>query len=279
VSLAFDDARGVFLWFSLEGVFAMRSSLMRRGKHGGMTLIEMVVVLAILAGLAGLLVPSLGALKTQSDNAAGAAGCAEVMTNLETYHASVGSYPSGMDSLLDSEGALISSLWQHTGGSYSTGLPVYLEPSTVTGSSYAASFGHGFGSGFSVSDHGAAADPSNSGITNRAITYQDTTMKFATVKAGSALAKAAGYLDSTFPTGVTLIALGLGPRCSAIGRTMASAPRYAAMDSDEYARYVAVFAVYTGSTPAKLKAVVSPRGTTSDDMVSSYKSATATADD
>ncbi len=264
----------------------MRKCSSVRGLPAGMTLIEMVVVLAILAGLAGLVVPAMSFLKAQADDAAGATACADVMTNLEAYRTAVGHYPVRMDSLLDADGALIGSLWQHavvmgSGGTSTTvaGLPLYLETGTIpsSGTSYSQSIGHSFGTDASVVDHNTSAtDPSDSGDIS---TLRDLTAgsKAAVVKADSALAQA--IFPGGVPSNVTLVALGVGPNCSAVGTTLASAPRFGAMNADEYARFVAIYALYSNGTAAKLKGVLSPRGLTGDEMISSYKSAVAAQDE
>lgn len=260
----------------------MRSSVKVRSRPFGMTLLEMVVVLAIMAGLASLVVPALGYLKSQADDAAGATACADVMTNLETYYTSIGHYPVRMDSLLTSGGELLPALWEHVpveGMPAVAGLPAYLTAGTVpsdTGTSYSQSIGHAFGSGATVLPHSTTAtDPSSSGDVSTAYSLAKGA-KVAVVNSTSSIAKA--IFPGTVPTDVTLVAVGVGPNCSAVGKTMAAAPRFAGMESDEYARYVAIFALYADGTPAKLKAVLNPQGLTGDSMVASYKAAVAASD-
>lgn len=261
----------------------MRCLLPVSRRRVAMTLVELVVVLGILAGLAGLVVPALGYLTGQAGSAAGATGCADVMSNLETYYTSIGHYPVQMDSLLgDSGDELADSLWAHVpvqGMPPVAGLPSFLTAGTVpsdTGTSYSRSIGHAFGTGASVVDHsGSATDPSNGGdiSTKRSLTKGS---KVAVVNSTSDVA--AAIYPGGVPTGVTLVALGVGPNCAAVGKTMAAPPRFAGMDSENYARYVAIFALYADGTPAKLKAVLNPQGRTGDSLIAEYKSGVAASD-
>lgn len=247
------------------------------------TLIELVVVLVILAAVAALLVPRLGFLKGQADSATAAAGSAQIVSNLETYKLSVGGYPMGMDSLLTSGGGgVYTGLWQHAAGPSFFGLRVDLTASTVgaggTGTGYAQSFGHAFSppaGGYYLYDHDAAAtDFTNSATVLR--TFATASSAPVATATGADLIKAAGYPTGTLPTGVKLIALGIGPNNAAIGTTMASAPRHSAQTSDFYGRYIAIFAIYDSGKGGELKTVVDSFGNTIDSNVTDYKNASPT---
>jgi type II secretory pathway pseudopilin PulG len=244
----------------------------RRAQRLAMTLIEMVVVLVILTALAGLLVPALGGLKGQSDDAASAAGSADVMSNLETYKAQIGAYPLGMDSLLDGSGAVIGTLWQHAGGGPATPTPV--AGTLPAGSGYAQSLGHMLGTDSSgdtyVYDHDTSAtDPSASGTIKRSLEF-DETDKLALVT-NTALVKAAGFPSGTLPADTTLVAFGIGPSCSAVGKTMAGAPRCSAVDNTKYGRYIAIFALYSNGRAGTLRTVVDAQRQTVDSKIKSYR--------
>ena len=93
-------------------------------KQRGLTLIELVFVVAILAILAGFLVPRLGTVR----NLAAAAGNADqtraALDQSVLYNIEYGKYPGGEDSLLDSTGAVYSKL--------DAGLSGVLAPHTLT---------------------------------------------------------------------------------------------------------------------------------------------------
>jgi len=237
----------------------------------GLTLIEMVVVLVILIGLAALLVPRLANLTAQSAFAGSAAGAADVMNNLETHRSSLGRYPHRFDSLLNTDGTVYSKVWRHSSSS---------EPFTVgalTGKYAAMSLGKTLGENSAgdavVMDHSeSSTDPNNSASTERTLAL-DGSDNFAMVVSGSDLEAAAGYPDG-LPDGVELVAFGIGPGCSAIGKTMASAPACSVADVDEYGRFLAVFACYNSTVKgATLQTVVDCRRYDIGKRVGNYKAA------
>lgn len=81
----------------------------RRRRHG-LTLIELVFVVAILAILAGFLVPRLGALRNLAADAGNADQTRAALDQSVLYNIEQGKYPQGEDSLLDSAGSVYASL-------------------------------------------------------------------------------------------------------------------------------------------------------------------------
>jgi prepilin-type N-terminal cleavage/methylation domain-containing protein len=244
----------------------------------GFTLAELVVVLVILAATAALLIPRLGFMKSQADNATSAAGVAQLTSNLETYKLTTGSYPLGMDSLLDSTGTLYSGLWSHPAGPSVIGPGGYLTAGTpLATSGDRQSFGHAFQSDASgniyVYDHSTTAtDPSSSATVVRNLAFDGSdSLAVVSPTTGAALIRAAGYPTGALPVGVQLVAFGIGPNNGAVGETMASAPRHAEQDQEFYGRYIALFAVYASGKPAELKAIVDSHGSTVESNISSYK--------
>jgi len=234
-----------------------------------MTLIEMLVVLVILVAVAALLIPRMSGVKAQADSASSASVSADVMNNIEAYRTLTGYYPRRFDSLLSGD-ALYTKLWAHPGPGGAG-----FAAQDVTGETYHRSIGHAFGSGLIVSDHDeAATDPSSSGTTDRTIATSSASSsnKWAVVT-DTAVIQAAGYPSGTLPDGVTLVGMGVGDRCDAVGKTMAGAPRCTAVDADEYGRYIAIFALYADGRPASLQAVVDSQRQSVDARIVSFKAA------
>jgi prepilin-type N-terminal cleavage/methylation domain-containing protein len=85
----------------------------------GLTLIELVVVMAVLVALAAVLIPSLPQLVGQANQASGVTNIVDVDKLMQTYFATHSAYPDKYDSLLD-EGATISTLLPTPEGSGGT---------------------------------------------------------------------------------------------------------------------------------------------------------------
>ena len=81
-----------------------------KARQAGMTLIELTVVLLVLIGLAGLLMPYVGGFVTKTHDSTGASNIAEVNGAMLRYQASYQSYPDGLDSLVDADGAVYTKL-------------------------------------------------------------------------------------------------------------------------------------------------------------------------
>jgi len=259
-----------------------------------LTLMELVVVLVILAALAMLVIPRLGFIKDQADFALSASGSADVMSNLELFKTQTGMYPGKLDSLIQpgATGDLLSTLWGHGGP------PSWLVAEEL-GSEYSTNFSHSFGSGLMQHAIVTGADPSSSGTVQ---VSANATAKIARV-VGTKYVVAAGFADNSTagtaastdpvtgapiaavpgtaalpPTGVKLIALGVGPRNTAIGKTMANAPQHAGASPTNYGRYIGIFALYANNPrKAELRAVVDSRGFLIDERISSFRNSTPTA--
>lgn len=83
----------------------------RTARHGrGLTLLELVIVLAILTALAGMVVGSFPNLLRQTSAAAGAAGASEINAAMLYFRTNKGRYPDGYDSLMEAPYTLLKSL-------------------------------------------------------------------------------------------------------------------------------------------------------------------------
>ena len=73
-------------------------------RRSGMTLIELIVVIAILASVAGLVISAVSMLGRASDMAVSAATQADLTNNIQQHFVLQKRYPQGLDSLLVSDG-------------------------------------------------------------------------------------------------------------------------------------------------------------------------------
>ncbi|HEX3657848.1 MAG TPA: hypothetical protein VHV55_18805, partial [Pirellulales bacterium] len=274
-------------------------------RRAAMTLIELVVVMVVLTTLAALVIPKLGFIQQESVNVSGVAASSDLASNLETYKVSTGYYPLRFDSLLASGAAGLSpSLWAAPGGFPPT--PYVLNTTWDNDPATVGSFGGAFGPGnangggtYYIMDQDAGyagEDVNQSFNTGRAFTFSGDAVATVTQAntQGQMIWQAAGF-PSTTPfsvsptagtsgtytppataTGVTLVALGVGPQCSAVGQTMTSAPQQVSQQTAVYGRYVAIFATYgTGSASpgraAELKLVVDSYYQTVASNIAMYK--------
>lgn len=260
----------------------------KQRRRRGFTLIELVVVLVILIALAALVIPRLSFIGEQAGNAAAATGAGQLASNIEVYRTTTGSYPLGLDTLIDDSGALYSKLWVHAAPPFGPGL--MFEAATLedgTGESYIKSFGHGWAPSETTSarvfyDHDSAETDVDSSATVTNTLALDGTDTLCFVKTPPpfpasaadavhiAFIKKLGYPTGAIPAGVKLVVFGVGPSSGLIGSTMMSAPRHSEQETGTYARYFAVFAIYSSGKAAQLKGVFDSQGVSIDGNISSY---------
>jgi prepilin-type N-terminal cleavage/methylation domain-containing protein len=248
----------------------------------GFSLIELVVVLLIIAALAGLAIPLVSMLSRSSDMAVTASAQRELANNVQFFFTVQKRYPQGMDSLVDTTGTLYGpdntteslqtkglptsspSLYKDLevlelddGATAKDGIDDYLRSLTRGGFDW-------------VYDHDTAALNSNDSATTQR-TLGSTKEKLAHLKSGSDAAKkllpsAAGVI----PTGTKVIALGIGPKNSAIGKTINTAPIYPGCDGKYYGRYVAFFQVFSTGERAMLLGVMDSYGRAPDYTIQQF---------
>jgi type II secretory pathway pseudopilin PulG len=197
----------------------------------GLTLIELTVVLAVLIATAGLLIPTLANMLTRAHTATCSTNIGEVAKALEEYQLLYSCYPNNLDSLVDGSGTMITYLANGSALPASQG-----GPGTNPGGGQFAQIP------MSSTISTALANAGITSVQTMATTPNDPTFDYysSTTTAGSAVAVASATnlvslnVTSSNTTALvqklnlsttgTYIALGIGPRCSMIGKTMLSAP-------------------------------------------------------
>jgi prepilin-type N-terminal cleavage/methylation domain-containing protein len=256
----------------------------------GLTLIELVVVLAILAVLAGMIVPQLDFLKNQASYASSASNANELGRMLQTYKSasSTGTYPA-LDSLIDST--------NNAAATWAMGSITFLNATTLS-SSYASSLLNG-GVRYAIPiKTGTISDASDAfdGTVAPTDLYTAVTtsgMMVATVtQTGGApyngdiykaiypgtitASGSGGSVNVTLPTsaaGTMLVAMGIGPQNGMLGNLMTTVPLDTQLGDDTktvYSRYIAIFIAFSSGKPARLMMVTDHRGKQIGKLVTQY---------
>jgi prepilin-type N-terminal cleavage/methylation domain-containing protein len=253
-----------------------RSASSRRG----FTLIELVVVLIIIATIAGFVIPQVGMIGRSSDMAATAKTQSDIATNMQLFFVQQKRYPQGLDSLVDGTGAIYVSDTSNAdtqtrglpwGGADNTRLQAQLSPGTLTnatGAEYLRSFTR---SGFDwLYDHDSTTVNSNNSATafrglvldaNGVLGAAPTSVNIAELTGTALIAK---LVPQGLKSGERIVALGVGPRNTAIGKTLTNSPIYPGCDGKYYGRYVVYFKVYASGERATLVGVSDSYGRTPD---------------
>ena len=241
----------------------VRQQNRRRAK--GLTLIELVLVVAILAILAGFIVPRLGFIRNLAGDAGNATIIADSASQVVLFNTAIGHYPAGEDTLLDTAGLPYASLQSKLKGAITPlafsgdALGALSFTSQLTGSSSGGNvtlYNHDLtatipsNSGTSAtvigSTGGSNSDPSNIAPGTGSGTIAQITVPTApdvTAKKTNYLIYLAAYgatkLNSTTgaPTdGTYLVALGYGPNTEINGKSALEAPLLFDKNPGEYNR-------------------------------------------
>jgi prepilin-type N-terminal cleavage/methylation domain-containing protein len=251
----------------------------------GFTLIELVVVLAIIAALAGLVIPQVAMLGRTTDMAASASSQKELANNIQLFFVLQKRYPQGFDSLVDTTGAIYTSdttdaNTQTRGlpyaGADGTRLQDQLSVAALTNAANAEYLRSFQRSGFDfVYDHDTTiVNSNNSATTQRLLTAAPVNVAeirtpFTTPAAGTTNPLWA-KLSPNLVNGERLVALGIGGRNSAIGKTILNAPIYPGSDGKYYGRFVAIFKIYPNGERATLVGVIDSYGRSPDYTIQQY---------
>jgi prepilin-type N-terminal cleavage/methylation domain-containing protein len=265
-----------------------------RSRNRGLTIIELVVVVAVLAILAGFIVPRLGFVRNLAAESGNATIIADAASQAVFYNTAVGHYPQGEDSLLDTANAVYANLNSSLKGALTS---LDLSTDNLAGKSLAAQLDPN-GASFVLYEGTAGGSPTstpNTDFTNlETITYssgagavghvaQVTPPVAADVTANHVnyqIYKAAYGLSNLSATtgapldGTYLIAVGYGANSQINGKTGLEAPLLFDKTPGEYTRPVLLLKVF-GSTSA---AVGVPQGTSATTSISiGFDASTANA--
>jgi hypothetical protein len=256
-----------------------------------LTLIELTVVIAILAILAMLLSPRLAFLRTMSTHASSGTAIQETMQNLLTFHAAEARWPHRFDSLLNSSGGLYGSTSTTQGldssltGTSNNG-PL-LQVTTLTSGplkSLSGLLGNPSTGGttiLEVMDHDETnIKPGNSGTIVRDLLSTGTVATINTSHnvnpsdpnsaSGSVIFNTV-FPDGTNPNNELLVALGVGPKCTAVSKTIVTPPQMYLKDGTRYNRVIVIIRVRPDGVQASLAGAISPDGRTLDQCLGNYR--------
>ncbi len=250
----------------------MRNPSHSKTPRSGFTLIEMVMVLVILTALAALVVPIVDYIRRTSDKSSASFAMKQVVENLGMYRTTVGKYPGKLDSLMEGDGSATSTTELTTLRLGSKVAPALLNSGELnrvddmfgtvmqhdTANAYRNFQGN---SGANEIVAGSTGQTTFLAVTNTGIIdsiYPNASTNASGVypnmsESGLELGQVAlgANPDGSFQT-ARIIVLGVGPATEADGRTMQSAPAYAAVNGlEDYNRFFAMFAVYDGYTVTK----------------------------
>jgi prepilin-type N-terminal cleavage/methylation domain-containing protein len=237
-----------------------------RPRRRGLTLIELVVVLAILVVLSGMVVPLIDGLGHQTNASTNATLVGDVNRAVRTYHARFDeTYPNGWDSLLDAGGGLFNKLHPAL---TSTSSPL-LQAATLT-ADQARSLAERSGIR-AVYVHDAT--PPNATLTT---TVSLTTGVKVAVLNSAAFANEAfnvNHLDNVSPTDEYVV-LGLGANTTIRSAVMTDVPLVSSADPNAYyARVLCVFMIPGEGEewfPAKYVGCFLPDGTSLRNNIDNY---------
>ena len=258
----------------------------------GFTLIEIVVVVAIIAILAMLLVPRLAFIRTMATYTNEATSIQDVVQNMLVYHTTQAMWPDHFDSLLEStSGGAPTGLYganSATNG-LDSNLSGVLAMTTLTANQKKSLVGllgqlSNGSTTLTVMDHSqAASPPSDSGVYERDINASGADLSVAQVNyTGAAVpsdpnaASATVIYNSVFPNGKNpngdvIVALGVGPACTAIGKTIITAPQAYMKDSSRYGRTIVLIRVNPTGVQASLAGGLAPDGRTLSQCLGNYR--------
>jgi prepilin-type N-terminal cleavage/methylation domain-containing protein len=259
----------------------------QRRNRGAFTLIELLVVIVILAALAALIVPNIGQYGRSTDMAVSAKTQADIANQAQLFFITQKRYPQGLDSLLDTTGALYASDSSNAdtqtrglpfAGADGTRLqaqltvatltPATTDPISLTNPDYFRSLTR---SGFDwVFDHDITVVNSNTSNTtfrglvanaNGGVNTAPTTIAVAELTGVALLAK---LVPQGLKAGERVVAFGFGQKSTAVGKTTTTVPLYPGADKTYYGRYVLYFKIYASGERATLVGVSDSYGRTPD---------------
>jgi prepilin-type N-terminal cleavage/methylation domain-containing protein len=219
-------------------------------RRQGLTLLELIVVLVILAALAGMVVPLLPSMTGRIHTTTGATNVSEINKFLQTHQQLYQEYPTDFDALVDASGTLANYLpGGNVGGQIS--------PLLLTEPQRQALFNAGITQLAAMHPTtaalaGAGGTPTFNPYTGAAISLASGTPTVAQVSELAVETTARVVRDLSGLQDVYVI-VGLGSRCSMVGKSITEAPVHfgegnGASATIVYGRYGAIFRVARGGT-------------------------------
>jgi type II secretory pathway pseudopilin PulG len=245
------------------------TSVSHKSRRAGLTLIELIAVLAILIALAGLLLPRLNDYLGAAHGASSATNISEAMKFTETFKARKSRYPNAWDGLVQTGGTSTVYVRLPIAGQSYIGVGPYTagEVASLASSGVTQVWEHlaTVPTGTSATEGYAAAAPVTIGTSAGRVTL--TAAKVSDALGFQVVNKANAKFGFTTNPGdhTTFVVYGLGSGNELIGDTMADAPlHYDDKNGDPtatYQRFLAVFAVdNTGAEAAYLVGFIGPDG-------------------
>lgn len=258
----------------------LRFNQHQRRSRGAFTLIELLVVIIILAALAALIVPNIGMFGRSTDMAVSAKSQADVANNVGQFFVLQKRYPQGLDSLLDTTGAVYAADTTNAdtqtrglpyAGADGTRLQAQLTAAALTNAANAEYMRSLTRGGLDwVYDHDTAVINSNTSNTTFRGLVADANGTGNTAPTSINIAEVTGtyLLGKLVPAGLKagqrVVAFGYGQKNTAIGKLSSTCPLYPGSDKTYYGRYVVYFMVYASGERATLVGVSDSYGRTPD---------------
>lgn len=263
----------------------------RRYPRKGLTLMELTVVVAILAILAMAMVSRLAFVRTMSAHASSASMLQDTMQNMLTFHTTQAKWPHRFDSLLTGTGAVPSGFYGSSGGlqgldaSLAGGLLVTTTLTTNQRKSLSGLLGNPNNgvTALELMDHDESiTSAGDSGVIIRNLNSSAASLMVAAIDpnhnpnpSDPNSASGAVIYDSVFPNGNTqneiLVALGVGPKCTAVGKTIITPPQFYLKDGSRYNRAIILVRVRSDGVQASLAGAITPEGRTLSQCLGNYR--------
>jgi prepilin-type N-terminal cleavage/methylation domain-containing protein len=262
----------------------MRGKVALRQRKG-LTLLELVVVMAILVAIAGILVPLLPNLLSNANNATGATNVTELNKSLQTYQSVNYQYPDGYDSLIGTgtNAGKLAPQVLFSGWSGASGMSASLSATNLTSSQVTSLNSAGITTVYNMAD--LTATPAPSATFPGVVTTSTSGMNAVVTPVATPISTSAtvvmatpSYIQQVFgmgsvPTadltnGAGYVVFGIGAYCTLVGDRncgVAEAPvRGTPSDSDDpsktYGRFAAVYRVDPSGSAATLVGCACPGG-------------------
>ena len=211
-----------------------------RKRNQGLTLIELVIVLAILAAVGGFVIPMLPNMLSKTRVASGASNIPELNKAIELYQSLYGAYPDKFDDITDA-----GSYFPYWGAQ---GTADIYQTSDLTAAEAALLVDAGIADVENLVVDPATFTADQSTTWNPYVDPATETSPAANMTVFELDPAAATRLFGVDPTDQRFVILGIGNKCTIVGRTVHEAPTHfneapGFHAQEMYSRYCAVFSI------------------------------------